>query len=293
VVVSLLLLFGLVYSEEERIIHCSSSNCQRNISLLPRMKVVQVPVLSDNIAYLLIDEATHIAAAVDPAEPDKVLAAAAREGVEIKYILTTHHHWDHAGGNEGMVAQLPNLAVYGGDDRIPKMTNKVGNSDSFQVGNNVRVDVFFTPCHTSGHVLYVASSTNSQQPKALFSGDTLFIGGCGRFFEGSASQMYHALIEVVAELPKDTQVYCGHEYTEQNLRFALTVEPQNQVLKEKYDWATKKRAAGQSTIPSTVEEELAFNPFMRVRERTVLAVTGQTDPIQAMDALRNQKNAFK
>jgi len=253
------------------------------------MRVVQVPVLSDNVAYLLIDDKSKVAAAVDPAEPHKLIAAAKREGVEIKCIMTTHHHDDHSGGNEAMLELIPDIPVYGGDDRIPKLSNKVGNGDSFSVGD-IRVDVFFTPCHTTGHVLYVAPSDSE---KALFSGDTLFIGGCGRFFEGSADQMYHALVEVVATLPKDTRVYCGHEYTEANLRFAVTVEPSNEVLKAKYEWAKAKRAAGESTIPSTVEEELAFNPFMRVTQRTIQEAMGTTDPIEAMASLRARKNEFK
>jgi len=260
-------------------------------SLSTSMKVVQVPVLSDNIAYLLIDERAAVAAAVDPAEPEKVIAAAKREGVEIVCVMTTHHHWDHAGGNEALLGLIPNLPVYGGDDRIPKLTNKVGNGGAFMVGS-IQVDVFFTPCHTTGHVLYVASG-DATQPKALFSGDTLFIGGCGRFFEGSPSQMYHALIEVVASLPKDTQVFCGHEYTEQNLRFALTIEPNNEALQHKYEWAKAQRARGDSTIPSTVTEELSFNPFMRVTEASVQEATKTHDPIEAMGTLRVLKNDFK
>jgi len=239
----------------------------------------------------LIDEEAKVAAAVDPAEPTKVLEAAQREGVRIESILTTHHHLDHAGGNEEFKKQQAHVAVYGGDDRIGALTNKVQEGDQFKVGG-LEVQVHFTPCHTSGHVLYFVRDPKSNPP-AIFTGDTLFIGGCGRFFEGTAQQMYHALCEVVASLPKETRVYCGHEYTVKNLEFALSIEPDNDALKKKMDWCKEQRANGKPTIPSTVEEELSFNPFMRVAEKTVAGAVGLQDPIKIMDELRRRKNNFK
>jgi len=250
------------------------------------MRIVAVPVLSDNYSYLLIDEENKVAGAVDPAEPEKVLAAARNEGVNVTSVLTTHHHWDHAGGNEQISQLLPSLEIYGGDDRIGALTKKVGEASQFKVGN-IEVKVFFTPCHTSGHVLYYVPSI-----PAVFTGDTLFIAGCGRFFEGTPQQMYHALIEVAANLPKDTKVYCGHEYTVKNLEFAAVVEPENQKVKEKLEWARQQRAKSLPTIPSTIAEELEYNPFMRVNEPSLQKSLKVTDPIQAMSNLREKKNNF-
>ncbi|KAL6079383.1 hydroxyacylglutathione hydrolase [Balamuthia mandrillaris] len=270
---------------------CSSSSFQHKTA---NMEVVPVPVLSDNYAYLLIDSKNKIAAAVDPAEHERVIEAAKREGVEIKAVLTTHHHTDHSGGNKGITKAIEGLQVYGGDDRIPQLTKKVGGGDSFSIGD-LHVDVLFTPCHTRGHVLYLVSSGDEGEPKALFSGDTLFIGGCGRFFEGSAEQMHHALCEVVAKLPSSTRVYCGHEYTVKNLEFALTVDKDNQALKEKLEWAKQKRSRGEPTIPSTVEEELSFNPFMRVTEPAIqnaLGLSESASPVEVMAALRSRKDHF-
>eukprot|EP01121_Diplochlamys_sp_Union-15-3_P006651 TRINITY_DN17159_c0_g1_i1.p1 TRINITY_DN17159_c0_g1~~TRINITY_DN17159_c0_g1_i1.p1 ORF type:complete len:259 (-),score=51.84 TRINITY_DN17159_c0_g1_i1:6-782(-) len=258
------------------------------------MKVVQVPVLSDNYSYLVIDEKSKKAAAVDPAEADKVIQAAEKLGVRITTVLTTHHHWDHSGGNEDIVSKLKDLSVLGGDDRIPKLTKKVKHGDEITL-ESLKIKVFFTPCHTSGHVLYFIEADGGDQHPALFSGDTLFIGGCGRFFEGTAKQMHYALLDVVANLPKQTEVYCGHEYTVKNLQFAMTVEPDNPDLKAKLEWAKKQREKGESTVPSTVEEELRFNPFMRVNQPSIkknLGLPEDADAIQVMASLRAAKDKF-
>jgi len=257
------------------------------------MKIVPVPVLSDNYAYLVIDDnGDRSAFVVDPAEPDKVIAAAAKENAKVSAVLTTHHHSDHAGGNNDIVKELKGLEVYGGDDRIPALSKKVTGDDTFSIGN-LKVKVFFTPCHTAGHVLYLVDDGKS--PQALFTGDTLFIGGCGRFFEGTPQQMYHALIEVIGTLPPATQIYCGHEYTQKNLEFAHKVEPSNKHVEEKLKWATQQREKGLPTIPSTVAEEKQFNPFMRVHEATVAEAVGKTGatPVEVMGALRTAKDNFK
>eukprot|EP01119_Soliformovum_irregulare_P016388 TRINITY_DN4725_c0_g1_i1.p1 TRINITY_DN4725_c0_g1~~TRINITY_DN4725_c0_g1_i1.p1 ORF type:complete len:258 (-),score=55.11 TRINITY_DN4725_c0_g1_i1:35-808(-) len=256
------------------------------------MKVVEVPVLSDNYAYLLIDTNQKVAAAVDPAGPAQVLAAAEKEGVKIVSILTTHHHADHAGGNAKLLEKVPDIPVYGGDDRITAINSKVKDQDTLKVGD-LSVKVHFTPCHTSGHVLYEA--TTGSEPGALFTGDTLFIGGCGRFFEGTADQMNHALNEVIASLPDETRVYCGHEYTEANLKFAVSVEPNNDALNAKYKWAKSQRENSLPTVPSTVGEEKTFNPFMRVNVASIKEALGmpQGDVNSVMQELRDRKNNFK
>jgi len=231
--------------------------------------------------------------AVDPAEPGTVLAAAKKEGVTITTILTTHHHWDHANGNPEMCEKIPGLKVVGADDRIPNLNHKVGEGDQFKEGN-LSVSVRFTPCHTIGHVYYIVKG-GSHQPLALFSGDTLFIGGCGKFFEGTAEQMRHALMDVAAHLPGDTQVWCGHEYTVSNLRFALSVDPNNKALQDKMTWSQERRATGQPTIPSTIAEELSFNPFMRVNIESIKNAVGTANDSDAdtMMKLREAKNNFK
>ncbi|KDO26387.1 hypothetical protein SPRG_08190 [Saprolegnia parasitica CBS 223.65] len=189
-------------------------------------QVVVIPVLSDNYAYLLVDEATKTAAAVDPVEPHKVLDAAKALNVHLTHVLTTHSHFDHDGGNEEMLQLLPHLTIVGGkNDRASAVTHEVDHNDVVRIGA-LEVRVLYTPCHTPGHVLYLCESN-------LFTGDTLFIAGCGRFNGGTPAQMHHALNTVVAQLPLDTKVYCGHEYTTNNLAFAAAVEPANKAIAAK------------------------------------------------------------
>ncbi|KAL8590650.1 hypothetical protein ACOMHN_067810, partial [Nucella lapillus] len=259
----------------------SSQTVTRHID----MEVQLVPALDDNYMYLLIDQATKQCAVVDPVDPDKVMKAVKEAGVKLTSVLTTHHHWDHAGGNEKLVEKAGKLPVYGGDDRIGALTNKVTDNDTFKVGS-LEVKCLFTPCHTNGHICYFVTGESGQQP-AVFTGDTLFVGGCGKFFEGKPKDMYligdtlfvggcgkffegkpkdmyRALVEILGSLPKETKVYCGHEYTVSNLEYALKVEPDSDAVKNKLAWAESQRSSGLPTIPSTLEEEKQYNPFMRV-----------------------------
>ncbi len=220
------------------------------------MKVVAIPQLADNYAYLVIDEATRRAGIVDCAEAAPVLAAVERERVELCAILPTHHHYDHIGGNGELLAAHPRLAVYGVDERIAGLTQKVGDGDQVHLGS-LRARVIFIPAHTSGHIAYYF-----ERERTLFTGDTLFAGGCGRLFEGDAAMMIQSLSKLSA-LPDETRVYFGHEYTEKNLRFALTLEPENMALREKYAWARARAAKGEPTTPTTIGSEKATNPFLR------------------------------
>jgi hydroxyacylglutathione hydrolase len=223
------------------------------------MDVFPVPQLSDNYAYLLVDRATGEAGVVDCAEAEPVLEEVARRGAALRVVLATHHHFDHVGGNRDLLAKLPNLRVYGsGDDapKIPGITERVGDGDPVEVGS-VRGRVIFIPAHTSGHVAYWFPDQ-----RMVFTGDTLFAGGCGRLFEGDAAQMMSSLGKLAA-LPDDTRVYCGHEYTEKNLDFALTLEPGNSALRTKVAAVRALRRAGKPTVPSTIEDEKATNPFLR------------------------------
>ncbi len=222
------------------------------------MKVVPVPQLSDNYAYLVIDEPQGDAAIVDCAEADSVLAAAAREGAALRAILPTHHHYDHVGGNEQLLAARPGLAVYGTDERIPGLTRTVADGDTVQVGTRT-ARVIFIPAHTTGHIAYYFADE-----RAVFTGDTLFAGGCGRLFEGDAAMMIQSLSKLLI-LPDDTRIYFGHEYTEKNLRFALTLEPHNEALQQKHAWAVQQGEQGAPTTPTTMGSEKATNPFLRWR----------------------------
>jgi hydroxyacylglutathione hydrolase len=257
--------------------------------------VVPVPQLSDNYAYLLIDRRTGDAAVVDCAEADPVLAAARAAGGRLAAVLATHHHFDHVGGNEALLGAEPGLRVHGsaGDaPRIPGITNRLGDGDAVAVGS-VRGRAILIPAHTSGHVAYFFPEEH-----AVFTGDTLFVAGCGRLFEGDARQMMASLGKLAA-LPDDTRVFCGHEYTEKNLRFAATLEPKNAAIREKLAWAEARRRAGEPTVPSTIADEKATNPFLRTHSPELAASVRQRvrdlppdDPIALFAAVRSLKDNF-
>ena len=238
------------------------------------MAIIPVPQLSDNYAYLVIDDASKECGVVDCAEADKVLAEVKRRGLRLTTVLPTHWHFDHVGGNEDLVRALPSLRVYGARGergRIPAQTDPIDDGDTVEVGS-LRGRVIGIPAHTSGHIAYHFPDLN-----AVFTGDTLFIAGCGRVFEGRAQTMVDSLAKLSA-LPDSTQVYCGHEYTEKNLRFALTLEPNNQILKQKHEWARQLRAEGKYTIPSTIGDEKQINPFLRTGSPELRASLKKIDP---------------
>ncbi len=222
------------------------------------MRIVPVPVLLDNYAYLVIAD-SGAAAVVDPSEAAPVIAAAEREKADLKAIWNTHHHWDHTGGNRDLLLWRSDLRVFGyGADRarIPGLTEPLedGQQMTFE---DLELRILFIPAHTSGHVAYYLPAHD-----AVFTGDTLFAGGCGRLFEGDAAMMVASLSRLTA-LPERTRIYCGHEYTEKNLRFALTLEPGNHALAEKHGRVKLQVQRGEPTVPTTVAEELATNPFLR------------------------------
>ncbi|KAK3552261.1 hypothetical protein QTP86_006080 [Hemibagrus guttatus] len=256
------------------------------------MRVKVISILEDNYMYLVIDEQSKEAIAVDPAVPHRLLEILKREGVTLTAVLTTHHHWDHARGNGALLKDLPELQVYGGDERITGLTHKVTNGQELKF-NTINVRCLFTPCHTSGHMCYFLWEDNCPDSPAVFTGDTLFVGGCGKFFEGTAEQMYHNLTEVLGTLPQDTKVFCGHEYTIKNLKFAMLVEPENERVKEKLSWARARDDDDKPTVPSTLLEEFEYNPFLRLSEESVQKFTGKSDPIEVLRVLRKEKDNFK
>lgn len=263
------------------------------------MKIRILPALQDNYMYLLMDEASGEAAIVDPVEPDTVLEAVKEEGVNLTTILTTHHHWDHAGGNKNLIQKVSGLTVIGGvdsvnPDRIDGVTRSVEHGDTLSVGS-MKIECLATPCHTTGHICYYVTHTGHEDQKVVFTGDTLFLGGCGRFFEGTAEQMYAALVTILGALPGETKVYCGHEYSLQNLAFAAHVEPESKVIQDKIAWCKtmREKSVPEPTVPSVISEEKLLNPFMRVHEASVQKHAQETDPIETMRKLRSEKDNFK
>lgn len=268
--------------------HSKTQSCLHSSS----MQVHVLPALSDNYMYLLVDEKTKEAAIVDPVEPDKVAAAVQEQGLKLSTVLTTHHHWDHAGGNEGIAAKFPDLVIVGGDQRVPAMNRPVKQGDKLKIGN-LDIECLATPCHTSGHICYFVTSSDNGVDPAVFTGDTLFIAGCGKFFEGTADQMYTALIDKLSSLPDATRVYCGHEYTENNLKFAVTVEPENQEIHKLIAWSRTRREADEPTVPSSIGQEKLLNPFMRVNEPSLQRRAGASNAIETMACLRKEKDNFR
>jgi hydroxyacylglutathione hydrolase len=258
------------------------------------MAVIPVPQLADNFAYLIVDDQSRQCGVVDCAEANKVLAEVERRGLKLVAVLSTHWHADHVGGNRDLVAALPNLKVYGAraeGGRIPALTDPVDDGGTVMVGP-MAGKVIGIPAHTNGHVAYYFSGLNT-----VFTGDTLFVGGCGRVFEGEAATMVESLRKLAA-LPDNTLVYCGHEYTEKNLRFALTLEPGNEALKAKYDWTVKMRSEGKWTVPSTIGDEKSFNPFLRVDSPELLTNLRRIDrslgddPVAIFARARELKDRF-
>jgi len=240
------------------------------------LTVELVPCLSDNYAYLLHDSATGAVGIVDPSEAPPVLAALERHGWKLTHILNTHHHFDHTGGNLPLKEATGATIIGPKADahRIPGIDLGVGEGDTVTFGSQT-AEVFDIPAHTSGHI-----ALWFKDAKAVFTGDTLFAMGCGRLFEGTPAQMFSAMRKLEA-LPSDTRVYCGHEYTESNGRFALTVEPDNAELLRNMEAVRATRAKGEPTIPSTIALERATNPFMRART------------VEELGARRAAKDAFR
>jgi hydroxyacylglutathione hydrolase len=255
------------------------------------MRIIQIPLLRDNYGYLVICQKTNEAAIIDPSEAEPVQRRIEQEKISLTAILNTHHHRDHTGGNEGLLAEQK-LAVYGhksDQGRIAGQSHGVDEGDDIQIGE-LTAKVLFIPGHTTGHVAYLFGNS-------LFCGDTLFTAGCGRLFEGTPQQMQASLKKLMA-LPDDTQIYCGHEYTESNLRFAVTIEPKNPELAARFERVQASRARGASTVPATLVEERQTNPFLRwdsTEIQTSLKATIPNlplDPVSVFASIRKLKDSF-
>ncbi|MDB5936774.1 MAG: hydroxyacylglutathione hydrolase [Massilia sp.] len=263
---------------------------------LPRsaLTVLTVPAFKDNYLWLVHDGVN--AAAVDPGDAGPILEALAAHQLTLTAILLTHHHADHIGGVPQLLAHA-RVPVFGPrNDNISARTEPLGEGDLVQVpGLDLALRVLDVPGHTHGHIAYVRETPGAHW---LFCGDTLFAGGCGRIFEGTPAQMAASLAKLAA-LPDDTAVYCAHEYTLSNLRFASAVEPGNEQLRERVEAETAKRAAGQPTVPSNIGLEKATNPFLRYQQPEIVdtlvaaqRLAASAAPLAAFAALREWKNSF-
>jgi len=255
--------------------------------------IIPIPAFADNYIWLLREGAS--VAVVDPGDAGPVLAYLEREGATLTAILATHHHADHVGGNGALLARFP-VPVYGpARETIPGRTHALQEGDSFAVpGIGVSLSVLDVPGHTSGHIAYVGDVGGAA---SLFCGDTMFAAGCGRLFEGTPAQMWKSLAKFAA-LPPATHVYCGHEYTLANLRFAAAVEPDNAHVQMRQVREQAKRDRGEPTLPSTIGDERATNPFLRANVPSVKtaaeAYAGHAlaDDVASFAAVRAWKNAF-
>lgn len=233
------------------------------------LEIRQIPCLSDNYGYLIRDEAEGAVAAIDTPDPDAINNALEEAGWKLTYILNTHHHWDHTGGNLALKEKwgCEIVGPNGEADRIPGIDRTVSEGDIVDLGGS-QARVIDTPGHTAGHIIY-----HFAEDGAAFVGDTIFAMGCGRLFEGTPAQMWASLSKIAA-LPPETKLYCAHEYTQANAAFALSVDPDNDALKARAKDVDALRAAGTPTVPTTLALELATNPFLRAEDKRLKAALG-------------------
>lgn len=253
------------------------------------LEIIQLPVLINNYIYLIHDPISKETAVVDPPIPEPVIEILTSNKWKLTYILNTHHHWDHVGANLEL-KQKTNCQIMGYEadqSRIPGIDKLLKHGGTINIGNQVAI-VIATPGHTLGHIVYHFPENN-----ALFCGDTLFSMGCGRLFEGSPEQMWHSL-QLLKQLPKKTKIYCAHEYTQANGKFALTLEPDNQQLQQRCDQVNQLRYHNRSTIPSTIGQELSTNPFLRDHSQSIQQSIGMKNQpaIKIFAKVRELKDNF-
>jgi hydroxyacylglutathione hydrolase len=256
---------------------------------MSRIEIRQVPCLADNYGYLVHCPGTALTAAIDTPDAGAIDAALADEGWRLSHILNTHWHPDHAGGNLVLKRRWGATVIgpRGEADKIPGLDLRVGEGDIVELGG-LSAHVLDVPGHTAGHIAYWFEAES-----VAFVGDTLFALGCGRLFEGTAPQMWRSLEKLLA-LPDETRIYCAHEYTQANARFALTIEPGNEALTARAAEIDRLRAQGRPTVPSTMGVEKRTNPFLRaksieIRERLQLVAA---DDATVFGEIRKRKDRF-
>jgi hydroxyacylglutathione hydrolase len=255
------------------------------------MNIYRLSVLRDNYIFLLHDSRQNIAAVVDPAVAEPVLQKLAELEAPLIAILNTHHHRDHVGGNKALLHQFPEAIVYAGDmdrGRIPGQQVFLREGDRVTLGERT-AEVLFVPGHTRGHIAYYFPPLSSQESGNLFCGDTLFSGGCGRLFEGTPAQMKDSLHKIRC-LPDNTQIWCAHEYTLANLKFALTVDNQNLSLQQRFKEVEALRQQNKATIPIELGIEKQTNPFLRWDTAVLMSKMKTQDSVQSFARLRGMKD---
>lgn len=252
------------------------------------LEIELVPALSDNYVYLIRDQATGTVAVLDPATFDPVDAALMARGWKPSIVLNTHHHGDHIDGDKGLIEKYGCKLIGPASEshRIPGMDQTVSEGDRIRVGD-AEATVYETPGHTKGHIAFYFADG-----PALFAGDTLFALGCGRMFEGTPEEFWSSLAKL-RDLPDATKVYCGHEYTASNAKFALSVDPGNPDLVAQAAEVDRKRAQGLPTVPSLLGDEKKANPFLRADDPDLAGRVGQPgDPVAAFAEIRRRKDNF-
>ena len=258
------------------------------------MNLLALPAFNDNYIWMLHDG--RDAMVVDPGDSAPVLAALSFLSLNLEAILVTHHHGDHVGGVDALRPVLQGEVFGPARENIPRPYRALNGGDCISV-MGIEFEVIDVPGHTAGHIAFFHAATHANEPATLFCGDTLFSGGCGRLFEGTAAQMHHSLGRLAA-LPGSTRVCCAHEYTLANLKFASAVEPHNDNLKAYTQWCQNQRAAGLFTLPSTVAQEQKINPFLRCTEPAVMQSAldhgaASSSPTDIFAALRQWKNNYR
>jgi len=256
---------------------------------MAELEIERLPARSDNYIYLLFEPESGTSGVVDPADAAPVLRRLEALGRGLDWILNTHHHGDHTGGNLE-VKKATGCQIAGPRPeaaRIPGLDVALGEGDGFTLGK-ASARILETPGHTGGHISYWF-----EDARALFCGDTLFALGCGRLFEGTPEMMWRSLSKY-ADMPDATRVYCGHEYTLANARFALTVDPDNTALKERAREIEALRGRGEPTIPTTLGEERRTNPFLRADDAAIRRSLGLADaaPAEVFAEIRRRKDSF-
>ena len=239
------------------------------------MRVEIIPCLQDNYSYLIIDESNKTASVIDPSEAKPIINFIEKENINLKYILNTHHHYDHIGGNKDLKKKYNSVVIGYKDDasRIPGIDILLNNNQTWKA-DNFEAKIMHIPGHTTGHI-----SFHFFKEKLIFTGDTLFSLGCGKIFEGTYQDMFDSLNQI-KKLPQDTKIYCGHEYTLQNSKFCIKHDPENLNLKNKIVEIKKKLENNIPTIPSTLKEENECNIFLRAKD------------VESFSKLRDLKDNF-
>ena len=253
------------------------------------MKVKIIPILSDNYSYLIIDKENKFCSAVDPASPEEIIPFLEKEKIDLKNILNTHYHSDHTAGNLELKNKFK-CKIYGPDkekDQIPGIDVALKENDTLKI-NDYSVKIFETPGHTAGHIIYWF-----EKEKVVFTGDTLFVLGCGKLFEGTPEIMWDSLLKI-RNLPKKTQIYCGHEYSKNNADFALSVEKNNNKLIKRSDEINKLINENSFTVPTTLEKEIECNPFLRADVDNIKKnlEMENASPVEVFGEIRTKKDIF-